>query len=285
VTEAIDPTRVVVYPCILSYPNLFVPRKPKDSDDSEAGYDCELWFHNSNPKAAEVYQKLQMAVMAAAEAKFGKGSIPKTLKNPVRPSSDKESWTGEDGFWIRAKSKTKPLVSEKDPASSPQSPVFIPVTDHEKAYPGVIVAAAIRAGGFTFTDSKTKMVIKGVTFYLNQIILVQPGTRLVASTVRPPAEEFGDLTGQLDFQPISTDVGVAASGAMEQQSYPQAPAGMPQYPGMAHPMAPMPQYPGVPQYPGMTQPMPQMPAGMQYPGVPQYPGMPPQYPGMPYPGQ
>lgn len=271
-TNPTDPTRITVYPAILSYPNLFVPRKPKDGDDSEAGYDCELWFYNSNPKAGEVYHKLQTAVQAAAEDKFGKGSVPKNLKSPIRLSSEKESWVGEEGFWIRAKSKAKPQVSEKDPASSPQNPVFIPVTDHEKVYAGVIVAASIRAAGFTFTDAK-KMTIKGVTLYLNQVVLVAPGTRLVASHVRPPEEEFGDIAGQMDFQPIVTDVGPQAAHQMGQMSYP----GQPQMPGLSPQQFPPQQfspqqYPGVPgfpaqpmMYPPMTPPGYGMPPGVQYP--------------------
>lgn len=282
-SDANDPTRITLYPCILSYPNLFIPRRATN-DNEEGGYDCELWIYNDNPKAGEMYQKLQAVVNAAAEAKFGKGSVPRTLKNPIRHSSEKESWTGPEGFWVRAKSRTKPLVTEKDPASSAQKPVFIPVTDHDKVYPGVIVAAALRAGGFTFTDEK-KMTIKGVTFYLNQILLTAPGTRLVASNVRPPEEEFGDITSQVDFQPISTEVSPEAVNAAAQMQYPGMQA--PQYPPQGMP-AGYPQMPpqGIPSaYPQMQQYPQQMAAGYpQYPVPPAFQMNPPM-PGMPYPGQ
>jgi hypothetical protein len=92
-----DPTRVTVHSAILSYPNLFVPRRNKEDETDEGGYDCELWFYNDNPNSARMYQLLMAATQAAAAEKFG-NKPPSNLKSPIRASGEKESWVGGDGF-------------------------------------------------------------------------------------------------------------------------------------------------------------------------------------------
>lgn len=258
-TDTSDVKRMTVYPVVLGYPHLFVPQKntlnDSKGDEEDAKYSCELYIYQSNPRYQELWNTLQTGVAVAAKEKFG-DKIPKFNHAPIKLLTDKENWAGEPGFWIRAKSKTRPRVSKKDPGSPNQSPIYIDVTDEEDAYPGIICCASVTAYGYDGNKNK------GVGFFINQVLLLKDGARL-GRPVKSAAEEFGGIAGQLEFGDINGGMPDMSSAGMGLPPMPQ----MPPMPGAQTQLPPQYQQPN-PQY-----------AQMPYNGVPpQYPGAPAMYP-------
>lgn len=277
-SQAVDPTRIIVFPCILSYPSLFEKKKWEDNDKEY--YQADLLFPTTEQRYQDNWNTLAAARAAAIAGKWG-ANPPSNMYDPIRNISEyKNPPEGLSGYFIRAKSAVKVAVRRKDPNSPPGRDVYIDVTDPEDVYPGVVAAVSLSALAF---DSAMK---KGVSFWVNQVVLLRDGVRLGGMGPKSAEEEFGNvLAGQ--FGVLTTaDARTAASMApaapmvLPGQFAPQAAPG--------YPAPPMPQAPPMPvqNIPPMPQASPQYaPPQAAYP-VP--PGAPPQYappgphiPGMP----
>lgn len=305
-----DPLAVVLGPCVLSYPNLFVPRENKgDGGEVKMQYDADLLLYNEGANQsvfAANWEKLNRAAFAAAQELFGQmaQAVLQTAKNPwfqdLNIKKQLGKWDGPSGIAIRAKSGRKPEIVKRDPNSPPNAPVLIAVTDPEEVYAGMIVLAGIRAKPYKHTSGN-----QGVGWWLNHILIVSDGEPL--GEARPPASAIFDASvlAQVAGMPVpqsSTQALMNAGGQMfgaPPQTYGQPPAqyGQPAMPPQAQAMvdnvmgfAPQmpPQMPpqgmmppgfGAPQMPPGMMPQPGMPPGFSAP--PQGAGMMPPNPGSP----
>lgn len=288
-----DPLRVQVFPCVLSYPSLFEKKAWKNDDgDDKSYYSVELWFYTTDPRYAENYQTLYAAKMAAIAQKWG-ANPPHKMYDPLRGLNEKQNPPEEQGFFVRCKTPTRPAVRKKDPNSPPGQTQYIDVTDPEDVYPGIIAAVSLTASPFDTPKQK------GVSFWLNQVVLLRDGVRLGGESNRSAEEEFGGALTQHFGQLTTGDAQAASSmapgmppGMMPPQYPPQYPPQMqPQFAPQAPPMppgmhTPMGQAPGtfapiqgVPQY----APQPGYPLQMPMQSMPPMPGMIPGMPGVPLP--
>jgi hypothetical protein len=275
---------------VLAYPHLFVPQKNNsDNAENEAlKYGCELFIYHGSPNFDGIKRQIETAVHTAALEKFG-NKIPQFQHPPIKDLSSKENYSGPPGIFIRAKSPSKPGVVKRDPNSPITHPTFIPVTDPDECYAGVIVAASVTASGYHHTSKNGTS--KGVTFYINHVLLIRNGERL-GRAQRSAEEEFGHLAGQIEFGEIGMPEAAMQTAGMNQYSQPpQHPTQLPpqyqtqpvQYPSAPQQYQPQ-QYAAPQQYPPV-----QMPPGYQPPYNPQQPGLyvptaqypPVQHPGMP----
>lgn len=287
-SNAPDPLRVQVYPCVLSYPSLFEKKSWKSDDgDDKSYYSVELWFYTTDPRYAENYQILYAAKMAAIAQKWG-ANPPHKMHDPIRGLNEKENPPEEQGFFVRCKTPTRPAVRKKDPNSPPGQTQYIDVTDPEDVYPGVIAAVSLTASPFDIPKNK------GVSFWLNQIVLLRDGVRLGGSNNRSAEEEFGGALVQHFGQLTTGDARAASAMAPPMppgmQMPPQYPPQMQQAPPMQYPPQMQPQFatmaPGMPpavQMPPQYAPQPGYPPQMPMQNMPPMPGMIPGMPGTPLP--
>jgi len=271
-TQQNDATRVSLWPCVLSYPKLFVPEASSfdDSGDKDPQYSCELWVYESDPRYAANLHLLNNAVEAAKLAKWGPGTQinPHTFKHPLKSLQTKNNPPAQTGLYVRVNTRQKPSVLKRDLATQQ----FVPVTDPEEAYAGVIVGAALNASAFEIKGPGGSITSRGVKFYINQVILIRNGERLG----REPAsaeETFGADLQQMQFEPIESTAQVAVAQHLHTGVAPMPNYGLPTPPQVQPQYAPvqMPGYPPV--QPQAAVQMPQMPATPPMPG---YPGYPPQ---------
>ena len=284
--QPVDPTRIIVFPCILSYPSLFEKKRWEDNDKEY--YQTDLWFPVSEQRYQENFATLAAARAAAISGKWG-ANPPHKMYDPIRNLADvRDLPEGMSGFFVRAKSAVKVAVRRKDPNSPPGRDVYIDVTNPEDVYPGVVAAVSLTALAF---DTEKQ---KGVSFWLNQVVLLRDGVRLGGVGAKSAEEEFGNtLTGQfgvLTTADARTAATMAPAAPMVRQYAPQTPPGyatppMPQAPPMPAQNVP-PQFapPGA-MYPVAAQPPQPLqfaPPGTMYPAAPpQYAPPGPHIPGMP----
>lgn len=235
-----DPTRVTVGPLVISYPNLFIPRR-KDAKDpsSPLMYSAEFICFAENPAYQAIAQKLMAAAEVVCQEKFKK-SINTMEKQPLRSVKIRPGHENRDGFFFGANSNAqygKPQVFVGNPA--------VPVTDPDVIYPGAIVYVSLKAGAYESNGNK------GIKFYLNSVLKCADGTPLVAP--RDATRDFADVMGEIPataaFAPPAAPYGVPAGYAM-----PPAAPPMPSYPPQQGYAAP-PVQPGYPQQ-QMAPPMP-----------------------------
>jgi len=210
-----QPTRVTVFPVVLSYPHVFTPRKAMNEGEEDM-YQTEVWISQDDPNFQANMMALQFAVNAAAHAKW-QNRIPNFTNQPFRDLSVKDS-PPEDfrGYFLNAKTKTAPGVAYNT-APPGASPVLSPVLKQEMVYAGVICAVALNAYGY---DRKGG---KGVAWALNNIVILRDGVRMGGGP-RPVAEEFSAVLHSLPFGEVG---GQSAMGA--------ATANMPPMPGLMQP--------------------------------------------------
>lgn len=240
---AVDPTRVTVGPLVISYPNLFIPRR-KDAKDpsSPLMYSAEFICFAENPAYPVIAQKLMAAAEAVCQEKFKK-SINTMEKQPLRPIKIRPGHENREGFFFGANSNAqygKPNVFVGNPA--------VPVVDPDVIYPGAIVYVSVKAGAYESNGNK------GVKFYLNSVLKCADGTPLVAP--RDATKDFADVMGEIPasaFAPPAAPQGYAMPPAAPPVAPPPG-YGMPQ--GYAAP--PMPGYPpqgyAAPPMPGYAYP-------------------------------
>lgn len=239
-----SPERLTIGPCILSYPKLVTPQKWGDKEEAE--YGCELYFYASRPETQSIVQRLQAAVAYAAQQQWP-GQQVRFSHQPIKNlQTDKDNYSGEPGYFIRANSKNKPgLFLGRE---------LVPIVDAEDLYAGSIVYAAVTAAAYDMDKSR------GVKFYINSVLKVADGPRLAPA--RDGKNYFEGMVDQIQFN-------LAA---------PQMPQ-MPGFPAQQMPVnQPMQYLPPATVYPGQQQPQmpqgyPQQPQG--YPQQPQMPGFPP----------
>ena len=231
-----DPTRVTVGPVVISYPNLFIPRR-KDAKDpnSPMTYSAEFLIYHDNPKGQQLINQLMAAADIVCQEKF-KRSIHTMEKKPVRDLAVRQS--DKPGFFFSANSSNKPTVLAGNPP--------MPVTDSEVVYAGSLVYVAVKAAAYENNGNR------GIKFFLNSVWKVADGTPLVAKR-----------DALADFQGVMGEVGQYAAAPVQaapQAYYPPQPQmaqvpPMPGQPPMAYGMPPG--YPpaayGQPQMPGYPQ--------------------------------
>ena len=288
-----DPTKVKIFPVVLSYPYLFERRKPS-ADNDDTSYGAELYVYQNNPKFQQILNTLQQAANAAIQMEWG-SNVPQFRNAYLRDLAEKNKPDKPPlppGLWIRTKSDYQPSVVKRDPNAPPGAYTLVPVTDPNEVYPGIIVAAEVKANAYRIPAKNAN----GVNWYLNHIVLLADGERLGGGG-RDPDEVFGDYLNEFSqYQLTSPQERLVQQAAQMPGQYGQQapPQGMPgQYGQQAPPPQGMPgQYgqqappQGMPQQYGQQAPPPQgMPGqyGQQAPpqGVPQQYGQqaPPQ--GMP----
>lgn len=235
--QADDPTRVVVGPCVISYPYLFTPRLPQNpKPGDEPKYSAEFIVYQEMPEFNAIYQKLMTAANAAS-MEFFKKPITAIEKQGIRNLSVR--MPDRQGIFFSANSMKKPNLLVGNPA--------VPVTDPDTLYPGAIVYVNVKAAAYDVDGGK------GVKFYLNSILKAADGPRLA-----PERDASQDFAGVMQFIPPTP---ATQQFAPPQADY-QAPPAAPQYP-------PQPGYPPAPQFgqPPAYPPHPQQPA---YPPMPGY---------------
>jgi hypothetical protein len=186
------------YPAVMSFPNLFTPRKFKDpktqKETGEAKYDAMLVFEADNPNLAAIKTKL---------AEIAKGKFPgrdfSTLQFPLKNGTalaDDAKAKGKDSEFMRgkvvltARSQYAPILSaivngkiveftgEARPIAEP------------KFYPGVNVLAELN-----FQPHEVGTNKPGVTAYLNKVFSTERGDRLAAG--KSSAETFQGYVGHM----------------------------------------------------------------------------------------
>lgn len=218
-----QPTRVTVFPVILSYPHVFSPKKAMD-DNQEDAYQTEIWIPQEDPSFTLNMMALQFAATAAAQAKW-QNKIPQFTHQPFRDLETKNDPPDIKGYFLNSKSKGPPGVAYNSapPGATPQ---LSPVINKEMVYAGVICAVAMNAYGY---DKKGG---KGVAYALNNIVILKDGIRMGGGP-RPVNEEFGSVLQSLPFGVVG---GHAAAGA--------AAAALPPQPGLQQPQWGAPPQPG-----------------------------------------
>ena len=235
-----DPTRVVVGPVVISYPNLFIPRAKDNKDPNSARvFSAEFLVYQDNPKFQQIYQQLMAAAEVVCQDKF-KRSINTMEKKPVRDLAVRNS--EKPGFFFSANTVKKPAVLAGNPP--------MPVTDSDIIYPGAIVYVTVRAGFYENSGNR------GIKFWLNSVLKVADGTPLVAN--RNAADDFSSVMAEAQqymqsavpaysaptFAPPQQPAAPVYANVPVAPGYPPAQMQMPPgYPPAAYGMPPMPGYP------------------------------------------
>lgn len=263
-------TRVMVGPCVISYPNVFVPRKkmnPKPEDPLQ--YSAEFLVYmppgdqHQHAVATAVYQKLMTAANIASQAKFNKPADHPSFRNKCVRDLAERNGDNPPGFFFSARSMSKPQVLVGNPP--------LPCTDPAEIYPGAIVYVSVNAGTY---DSEGN---RGVKWYLNAILKVADGPRLAPE--RDATDDFKEVLAQMPLTNLPPQMAgipqFAPQPAQHLQAQPLAP-GM--YDMMGQPIqqfAPaQPAQPGYHMggYPAAQQFAPQqLPPGYGMPTMPGYP--------------
>lgn len=175
---------------IISFPNLFTPRK---NDAGQDKFSAALVFTDM----VEVKRLQQVALDVAKEA-FGEGAAEKIrkkqLKFPFRSGEEKDYVEGS--VFFNASSNQQPGVV--GPTKDPLTGKARIITDAKEVYPGAICRATLTCYSYDRPDSK------GVTFGLNNVQLLRDGDRLdnrVAAQDEFEADDealadLGDVTGE-----------------------------------------------------------------------------------------
>lgn len=180
--ESKAPRSLVVGPCVLSFPVLFVPRQVLGQGDP--AYSATFLFDPRTQK--DQIELMFEACVAAADRTWPNGEWKKkrALRDsnafwwPIRNGDEKSERKGYGGMtFVSARSKTKPGVVDQ---------AVQPVLEQEKIYPGLIVNAGISFFGFT-------MPRWGIGCGLNNVQIVREGERLGGKP--DPSEDFVPIAG------------------------------------------------------------------------------------------
>ncbi len=237
-------TRVVVGPCVLSYPKLFTPEPKMGVKDAPLEYSCELLVYQSNPQMQAIYQKLHEVANRVSMATF-RVPVERLSKQPFRNLAEREG-SKEPGFFFTARTGAKyaPQIFVGNP---PQ-----PCTDPTAFYAGAIVYVNLNCGSYDNSGNK------GVKFFLNSVLKVADGERL--APLRNAADDFAEVLASLPQTPAVFAPPVQQGFAMPPQQYaapPQQHFGIPGQQGF--PATPHPGYVQQPVAPQQGYAMPPMP--------------------------
>lgn len=180
------PENLLVTPeCRLSFPSLFTP-KPRARGSEKLTYQATLLLPPGFDKAP-----FAAAVKAAMMKKWNKIVALGVGKNPLRDAAEKDYAGYEPGWvYISTNSDRKPSVVDRSNQ---------PVTDPERAYPGMWVRAYLDCFAWDHPTGG-----KGVSFGLLGIQLLRDGERLDGR--RPAADVFEAL------EPLPMDPGESTGG-------------------------------------------------------------------------
>lgn len=189
---------VIVHPCVLSYPRLFVPQAGV-GDKGKPSYGCELWFYEGTSRYQENVRAVYDAIMEVCTEKWGK-NIPQFKNPPLRTLDSKPTPPAQKGHFIRVKS-FQPITIQKP--STVVRGKMVDVEREEEAYAGVIVAARLGFSVYDGKDAETGVPFKGVSIWLNHLLLLKDGPRLGRQNL-PTEEAFGQALSQMEFGTLAT---------------------------------------------------------------------------------
>lgn len=215
--------RFILRDVILSFPNLFTPRLPKDAKPGdEPKYSCT--YIVTNPEQIKAFKK---AAIAVAQERWGAklaGAKLRTLETQHGPATflvsdalrvrmpwnDDPSVVAKKGYpagstFINSRGTSKPGVVSIIPDPNTGKPMVS--TDESKVYPGVIGNAS--GDLYAYSNSGNN----GVSFGLGNVQIVRDGERLdgranAADEFDADADAVADLS---DLTGDDTPVGMGAS--------------------------------------------------------------------------
>lgn len=209
--------RVITPEVILSYPHLFEPQAPPNTD-SEPKYSAALVFPEGRGVDGESIKAMQQAALEVGQARFGDGFADGVRKGKFHwPFNSDEETVAEKGYarfgegtiFVNANSKQRPGVVSIVPDPNTGKPMVI--EDEEKVYPGVIARVSVTFYPFSVSGNK------GVGVGLNNVQIVRDGERLDSRL--DPTDEFeadpeavADLS---DLEEDATDEGDDLSDLMQ----------------------------------------------------------------------
>ena len=172
--------RVLIGPVVLSYPHLHEPAAAPGTQNKPK-YSCDLYVYKSNPKYAEITQKVQEVIGRVSQAVW-RVNWPNGKNPPIMPLSSVRNGafvaeTGNDGWFLRTKSDSRPKCYVG------QNRIEANADD---MYAGAIVYVSVTALPY---DNQTGG--KGIYWALNGVLKVADSVRL-----------GGSGTGVEDFQNI-----------------------------------------------------------------------------------
>jgi len=256
--------RLTVGPCIISYPNLFVPRE-KMGDPSTKQYSAEFIVLMETPEqqaqAQQIYQRLLTVANTVSQHKFQRNADAFRNK-PIRSLAERKGFENRPGFFFSAKSIVDPTKPNSRPDVLIGNPPVV-VTDPDVVYAGAIVYCNIKAYAYDNGGNQ------GVGWFLNSVLKAGDGPRLAGE--RNAASDYADVMASIPvtqvppagFVPPAYTATTAPSGYSAPPAYPPQAYGQPAA-AVPPAFAPPQQY-GVPPQ-GYAQPAYQQPP---MPGFPQ----------------
>jgi len=131
------------------------------------------------PKKTDLSQ-MKAVVKKAATMKWGQ-DLPKSLQPPFVDGDSKDAPECEGMIVVRASSKFKPKVCDRDPN--------VEITSPEDIYPGCYCRASLQANAYEAKDDKGRVVKKGVSFRLVGVQKWEEGEPFIN---RPEATDLFD---------------------------------------------------------------------------------------------
>jgi hypothetical protein len=164
-----DKKYVVTGECMLSYPHIAEPQKPKKASDTPK-YSAAFVF-----KPGADISALQAAVLAAAEEKFGLKALEMlksgALKNPLRRDVGNKGYA-EGSVFFNARSQNQPQCVYRHAGPDGKAAVIPQNKIAEDLYAGCNVRVSVKA--FYYDQEGNK----GVSFALNNIQKLSDGPRI-----------------------------------------------------------------------------------------------------------
>lgn len=244
--------RLTVGPCIISYPNLFVPKYKMGAKDGPKFYGAEFIVLMETPEqqaqAQQIYQRMMTVANTLAQAKFQRNA-DQFRNKPIRGLNERKGFENRPGFFFSAKTgeQYKPDVLIGNP------PVV--ATDPDQVYAGSIVYCTVRAG--TYDEGGNT----GVKWFLNSVLKVGDGPRLAGE--RDAASDYADVLANMPVTQQMAPPTYASPAGYAPPAYPPQAYGQPAAPA-APAYAPPQQY-------GMPPQGYAAPPAFQSPPMPGYP--------------
>lgn len=168
-------------PVRLSFPHLFKPQKPMQSDDGRERkpvYSTALLF----PPHAD------LTLLNVEAARVLKDKFPqypeKALHKPFRDGGEKPMLAGYEPGWtfFTVASQYRPAIVDTRMA---------PIVDEERVYPGVWAICSINAFDFTGKNPQGQVVKRGVSFGLQSVMIIADDVKLGGVSSDPNADFAG----------------------------------------------------------------------------------------------
>lgn len=157
----------------VSFPELFTAKTNDDGENPE--YSLKMLFSKKTDMT-----EMKRVVERAAKEKWG-DKVPKSLQRPF-VDGDTKDYDGYEGqIVVRASSKYKPKVCDRDPN--------VEITSSEDLYPGCYARAVVLARAYEAKDKKGTVMKRGVSFRLVAVQKWEEGEPFIN---RPEATDLFD---------------------------------------------------------------------------------------------